>query len=194
MKSKILAIVAGLGLAASAFGQAYNLTYASGYGTGAVPLAALITINKDGSIAITNPTGAAPYDGADDSLIGIVNNSATALSSISLSGSYIFGFDGSDGIDYYIGLTPTAWDNSNSGYGGSNAYFNVVDVNDGTVLFNTPIAGNGGTGYFSLEENLAAQGAITVTGTNSVPDATSTLPLLGGVLVALVALRRRFVR
>ena len=187
-----LAAMFGIALTVPALADnSYNLTYTAVY-SGAVPLAALITINPDGSVAITNPSGAAPYDHSDDSLIGVVNNGTTALSSITLSSTNaIFGFDGADGIDYYIGLPISGVDNSNSGYGGVDAYFNVTDWYNGTVLFATPISANGGTDFFSLEENLAAAGAIQVTGTGSVPDASSTLTLLGGALLVLGAFRRK---
>jgi len=186
-----LAAMFGIALAVPAFADnSFNLNYAAYY-SGAIPVAAIITINPDGSVAITNPSGAAAYDGSDDSLIGVVNNGTTALTSLTLSGNYIFGFDGADGIDYYAGLPISAVDNSYSGYGGIDAYFTVVDANNGTVHFASPISANGGTDFFSLEENLAAVGAIQVKSTGTVPDAASTLSLLGGALLALGAFRRK---
>jgi hypothetical protein len=69
----------------------------------------IITINNDSSVVST--TGQGPYDGADDTLVGVVNNSQYSIKSIDLSSGFtlfgvtfgstnIFGFDG-DGVNTY---------------------------------------------------------------------------------------------
>src|SRR5258708_4758637 len=60
----------------------------------------LITLNADGSITTTTPNPAFSYEnGDDDNMIGVINNTGTAVSSLQLSSATvpIFGFDG-DGI------------------------------------------------------------------------------------------------
>jgi uncharacterized repeat protein (TIGR01451 family) len=60
----------------------------------------LITLNADGSITTTTPNPAFSYEnGDDDNMIGVVNNTGQAVSSIQLSSATapIFGFDG-DGV------------------------------------------------------------------------------------------------
>ena len=63
----------------------------------------LITIAKNGSVSTSNPSGKTSYDGSDDALVGIINNSTTLISAIHLTGgtpgigSGIFGFDGDGG-------------------------------------------------------------------------------------------------
>ena len=58
----------------------------------------LITINN-GTETVTQDPNQGPYEGADDSLIGVQNNSSSPVSALPLSvpGSDLFGFDG-DGI------------------------------------------------------------------------------------------------
>jgi hypothetical protein len=110
----------------------------------------LITITNAGGTATA--TGQPPYDGSEDTLIGVRNLSSMPISSFGLSspGAVIppFSFDG-DGIDTF-GIAGNASDNT--GYGGPNAFFtNIsVDQDSGTVNFITPIP-PGGSGFFSLE-------------------------------------------
>lgn len=113
----------------------------------------IITITDTG-ISVTS-TGQGPYDGSDDTLVGVINNSSKTISSIGInSGSDIFNFDG-DGIVTY-GIAGNAKDSS--GYGGPNAYFTNINAAQtaGAVIFITPIAANGGTSYFSLEDAISS--------------------------------------
>ena len=126
----------------------------------------IITITNTGSSVAF--TGQGPYDGNDDTLVGVVNNSKIPVTSIGLtSASDIFGFDG-DGIDSY-GIPGNGTDTT--GYGGPNAYFSGINssLTSGIVHFITPIAPNGGTGYFSLENALGTSTACTDIINNSVP-------------------------
>jgi hypothetical protein len=113
----------------------------------------IITVTNQG--ATVSQTGQGPYDGIEDTLVGVVNNSRLPVSSLRLkSGMRIFGFDG-DGIDTY-GIAGNG--NDGTGYGGPNAYFTDISADQatGTVKFIVPIAANGGTGFFSLEEALTS--------------------------------------
>ncbi len=72
----------------------------------------LIVLNNDGSTSVLHNTNAGgPFDGQDDTLVGILNNSGSSVSNVQLSSSTdIFGFDG-DGIcavtHHNSGNTPT---------------------------------------------------------------------------------------
>jgi hypothetical protein len=114
----------------------------------------VITITDTGTTVLQ--TGQGPYDGSDDTLVGVVNNGSKPITSIKLSSALqIFGFDGDGLVVYGIpgnDLDPT-------GYGGPNAYFPTdmisADATSGTVSFIAPIP-PGGTSYFSLENALAS--------------------------------------
>ena len=105
----------------------------------------LIVIDKNGKITGYYDPSQGPYDGGDDTLVGVVNNSTKPVNSIKLSGPDIFGFDG-DGLCTYIMCT---WPNP-YGYEGPNSSFQVTDANNGFVNFSRPLAVGAST-YFSLE-------------------------------------------
>ena len=79
----------------------------------------LITYNANGSFTTTvNPGGdLGPYDGCDDTLIGVQNNNAGTLLSVPLSSATLdlFGFDG-DGACSVLYLNCTG--SEPNGYGG----------------------------------------------------------------------------
>ena len=114
----------------------------------------IITVTGTGATFMA--TGMGPYDGSDDTLVGVVNNipactpgqkSQTAcgvsIYSLDLSATNtIFGFDG-DGISsptYGIPNNPLDVQNGNTQYGGPNAYFTNINANQtaGRVNFITP--------------------------------------------------------
>jgi hypothetical protein len=145
----------------------------------------VITIQANGS-ALVQTTGVGPFDGAEDSLVGIVNNGPVPLTILALSGFDIFGFDG-DGLAAYGGgsFGPT-------GYEGPNTSFTVTDANHGFVNFLNGGILNGGTAYFSLEENLSNSGQPLIVG-NGVPEpATWAMMLIGfGFVGGAMRIRRR---
>src|SRR6185437_12638462 len=115
----------------------------------------LIQVTDGGSKVLDDPTQG-PYDGADDTLVGFVNDSSTAVKSMDLaSDTLIFGFDG-DGLCVYSPVQPGCpfgpW-----GDEGPNTSFANINANatGGTVNITTPLQ-PGQTAYFSLEERLAA--------------------------------------
>lgn len=142
----------------------------------------VITIAANGSVS-TTVTNSNPYDGSDDTLVGVINNSSTPLSQLTVSGSAISDFEG-DGICAF-GAGGIAGDTFTSGssaycsasalggtdpqdYQGPNQTFtNFSSGNAVTVVFSPAIAGGGGTNFFSLEE--PPSNALTVTTPTGTP-------------------------
>lgn len=194
-------IVHLVGVVASILIPAAGLAQCPAVGT-APGCNAIITVNSNGTFSVSGvAANGTNYDGSDDALFGIVNNSPNPISSITLNGNGIdiFGFEG-DGIDsptYGGTFTETGNATDTTGYGGPNAYFTGIsaDTTMGTVNFLTPIAPNGGTGYFSLEESFDASTPPTVGGGGAATPEPGSLVLLGtGVLGFAGVIRRRLGR
>src|SRR5947209_7422283 len=115
----------------------------------------LIVVAADGTVTVQTDPNAPPagYDGAEDTLIGLQNNSKHAVASINLASpsKSIFGFDG-DGL-----CNPSQWPSAPAvtppncpgtqgfgatGYEGPNTSFSNISPNEltGTVNFTQPIA------------------------------------------------------
>lgn len=178
---------------------------ANGFGADATYLTiggcnVVITFNANGSITTTVPNSN-PYDGAEDTLVGIVNNSGSAISSVGLSSTTLalFGFDGDGACESLNGTqmggvyesvancagVPFGGDpNDYEGPGVSFSGINAAKTS-GTVNFSPAIAANGGTAWFSLEEPPSLNFVVT-----TAPEPGS-LMLFGTILAALGFFWRR---
>jgi hypothetical protein len=127
----------------------------------------LIVINPNSAIVVkVDPAApASGYDGSEDTLIGLQNNSPRSVPAVDVASTTdIFGFDG-DGV-----CNPLAWPSApavtpsncpgtqgfgSTGYEGPNTtFFNLsANVQTGVVRFTTPIP-PGGSAYWALEEAL----------------------------------------
>jgi hypothetical protein len=121
----------------------------------------LILIDTDGSLRIFYDPSQGPYDGIEDTLVGVQNNSKKTIQSIPLyGGTDLFDFDG-DGI---CGIDPNSPpDNPQpfnprpagcpfgpTGYEGPGVTLSAADSFNGTVSFAKGLA-PGASAYFSLE-------------------------------------------
>lgn len=150
----------------------------------------IITLNSNNTSTITI-TSATTYDGVEDQLVGVNNNSGSTIYSLTLSGSNIFGFDGdgafTNGTTCLVNLGAPfpcggATSGDTTGYAGPGTSFTITDSDSGVVHFTGGIP-SGGTAYFSLEE-APSTGGFTVTGTSTspVPEPGSVLFFATGIL------------
>ena len=118
----------------------------------------LIVIDATGAQRIlTDASVSATFDGNDDTLIGVVNMSPNPVSSIPLTAATdIFGFDGDGVCAASIVPHPAACPFGPTGYEGPGVSFASITNNNmtGVVNFNPPLAPNGGSTYFGLEEAI----------------------------------------
>jgi PEP-CTERM motif len=121
------------------------------------------TFTNSGVTTTSNPAytfSPHPYDSSDDTYFGVINNSSTPISTIKLSSSLdIGGFDG-DGINSAAFLNVPNNSKDTTGYGGPDAFFTNNLGDSLTVNFITPVAANGGTTFFALEEPVALNNII----------------------------------
>jgi len=191
---KALAFAAVVGLAAAIPAQAIVVDFTQWGQVNGHNVTAALVYNGGGSWTVVNNAAETPYDGADDTFIGLLNNSSESISSVFISSTVnlaggIFNFDG-DGQAIYAGGVGGVYHDA-SGYAGPNVTFSGIAANylSGTVNFTTAI-GAGGKAWWTLEEAIggASGGGISV---GNVPDAASSMMLLSGALGCLGLLRRR---
>ena len=168
----------------------------------------ILTIGVGDVISGAAVAGANPYDGGDDALVGVVNNSGSAFTgTIALSGAGngggIFGFDG-DGICTYIGGSAAGSYCSaaqSQGFdpedyqGPLNTFSNITSMNTFADTGDVDISGlaDGATTFFSLEsapDSIVLSTPPVVTGTT--PEPSSLVLLSSGMLGVAGVLRRKF--
>jgi len=114
------------------------------------------------SFTVTATGNGNPYDGTEDTLVGIQNSSGQNLTSITLSSpdttfGGLFNFDGDGPCGYPAGGTHDCFNGAQfrvdpGDYQGPNNIFSAIssDHTSGTVTFNAPIP-DGGSTWFALE-------------------------------------------
>jgi hypothetical protein len=137
----------------------------------------IITLLPNGQSTVQLDATQGPYDGSDDTLIGVINNSGLTVNTLTLSGSDIFGFE-ADGLNAttvgndFTGVNPA----DTTGYAGPDNTYTVVDSDNGTVNFVNPLL-DGKTTFFGLENTITSVNGVNVGGvTTSPPPPPGTVP------------------
>ncbi|HEX4164068.1 MAG TPA: hypothetical protein VHZ55_01220 [Bryobacteraceae bacterium] len=153
----------------------------------------MITLGTGGKITGAAVTGAKPYDGSDDALIGVINNTgATFTGSFKLSGSGngggLFAFDG-DGICSFITASYCA--TAPSGYDGPLTTFSSINSTGTTGTVNILGLAAGASTFFALESSPSSinGGGGPIIG-GSTPEPATNLLLGGGILLVVLLSRR----
>lgn len=167
----------------------------------------LITISAAGVATVQQDTVApnnGPYDGVEDALVGVQNNSSVTVTTLPLSSPAnsaggIFAFDGDGPCTQSVAPAGCPFTQDPNGYGGPGVTFiNIASNNmSGTVRF-TPGIAPGGSAWFALEENLSSSTITPGTpngGAPGVPAPPTVILLLTGVAgLVLYQTRHRLAR
>lgn len=151
----------------------------------------VITVNSGGSLTVTNKDNVG-YDNdipTVSMLMGVVNNSGSTVSSLSLSGSGIFEFEGAGICVYtFVGssycTTAQIHGTDPQDYQGPTTTLSATTPSAGTVTFTGGLA-SGATTYFSL---VGIANLVTVIGTANLVPNTTSVPTLGDAGLLLLAM------
>ena len=143
--------------------------------------AVLLVINSDGTGTALADSSVMPYDGTEDTLVGVQNNSNLTITSITLSGTNIFGFDALTDPNEPL-LCQIGVGNCVTGYEGPGVSFQYDpnNPNTGTVLFNPGIP-PGGSAWFGLEGLPSTVGTLQIT----IPPNLSITPQVSGTTTTI---------
>ena len=115
----------------------------------------LLVVEPTGAVSVHDDTAVGDYDGADDTLVGIVNTSGQPVTAVTVKGAAtdIGGFDG-DGLCTYLTCTYPA----PTGYEGPANTFTTdpANLDQAEVDFTGSGLAAGASTYFSLEGTLTA--------------------------------------
>jgi hypothetical protein len=141
--------------------------------------AILLVINPDGTVSVQTDASQGPFDGNEDTLVGVQNNSSFVVTSLNLtSNNAAFDFD-TDGLCTFTFTGSGGCPFGKTGYEGPNTSFSNIsaDFNDGTVNF-TGGLGPGASAFFSLENVVTASGLTVAPLTPPTTPTTTPPPII----------------
>lgn len=144
----------------------------------------LLVVNPDNSVSVLGDPSVGPFDGSDDTLVGILNNSSASVSAVTVSGpgSGLSGFDG-DGIcsgDYGTWSGSSACPYGSTGYEGPGTSFvTSASLPDSAEVDFTGGLAQGASAYFSLEGALDSAQLTAVKGPLGSFTVNGTIPVAG---------------
>lgn len=167
----------------------FNQCPALGFDTGC---AILIVVEPGGSLVSYADPSQGPFDGIEDTMIGVQNESGSTVESIALQGTVfpgIFEFDG-DGLCSGRNESggsgflppPAGCPFGPTSYEGPNTSFTIANLNEGTVNFLKGTLAPGKSAYFSLEGviSLTCSGSSCTGGSGGEAKETSLATSLSG--------------
>jgi hypothetical protein len=121
----------------------------------------LITVNPDGTTSVLTDSTQPAMNGTDGALVGVVNDSNALTSSVALSGTGIFAFDGHGVCAASPSPCFSKTEFGPTGYEGPGTSFTTSDANDGSVAFAGGLAPGTST-YFSLESSTVSTSSASL--------------------------------
>jgi hypothetical protein len=119
----------------------------------------LLDVNTDNSVSVLTDPSVGPFDGADDTLVGIVNNSTTPVTAVTVTGPGTdlsgFDYDGLCNANYYGHGSPLGCPFGPTGYEGpGTSLVTAPSLPDEAEVDFSPALQTGQSAYFSLEGAL----------------------------------------
>jgi hypothetical protein len=164
-------------LSSSGLASADGCPASSGNPLGVATACVSITVNPALLISVTNPPPGftAVFDGIEDTVLSVTNNSGGSINSIHLTSNLdAFNFDGDGDVSNSVGALHN--------YAGPGITFSNIaaDKMSGDVNFSGGLA-NGASAFFGLEENVTARN-LGVPGPIMGAGVPGMLAVAGGLL------------
>jgi hypothetical protein len=155
--------------------------------------AVLLVFQSDGTVSVlSDPNSGNPYDGSDDTEVGVLNEAGVAIPDVTLTSSAdIFGFDGDGICSGEFSGTPAGCPFDGTGYAGPGISYSGINAaqTSGVVNFAESCTGNtastcspssglnsGQSAFFSLENDLSGASIVIPKASPVISGTTPSAP------------------